>query len=145
MRIELLQRLGLEEVKISKGEILIHEGQKTDKVYVLEDGLVTVRKGDKILAKVDTGGTVFGEIAALLKTVHVATVEATKDSTFYVIPDLLEFIRQNPEAGVNVAQVLAVRLVNMNNRFVIIKEDIQAIQDKLGSYLPVFPEDVEKE
>ena len=51
-----------------------------------------------------------------------------------------EVVLEHPEVAVSVAQVLAVRLINMNNHLVHVKDGLSNLQSSLDSYLPVFPE-----
>lgn len=140
MNVKLLEKLGLAEIDMEAGTVLLQEGHKGDKVYVLVDGEVVVKARGKMLAEIYDPGTILGEISALLGTPHVATVSAAKQSTFYMIPNFMSFILEHPEACVSVAQVLAVRLINMNNHFVTLKERIENMQKELENYLPIFPE-----
>ena len=106
----------------------------------LLDGEVVIKSKGRKIAEVDGAGAILGEISALLSTPHVATVTASRQSTCYVIQDFMKFIFEHPDACVSVAQVLAVRLVNMNNHFVQVKEQIESLQGELENYLPIFPE-----
>ena len=140
MNVKILADIGLEEVGIDAGATILKEGTSGRKVYVLISGAVAVKAKGTQIAAIDDPGAVVGEIAALLGTAHVATVSTMEDSTFYVIEDLIQFVHEHPDAGVSIAQMLACRLVNMNNHFVYIKDQIQRLQANLDSYLPVFPD-----
>ena len=140
MNVQLLKKLGLPEVTMEAGAVLLQEGQRENKVFVLLDGEVIIKSKGRKIAEVDGAGAILGEISALLSTPHVATVTAARQSRCYVIQDFMKFIFENPEACVSVAQVLAVRLVNMNNHFVQVKEQIESLQRELENYLPIFPE-----
>ena len=140
MNVQLLKKLGLPEVTMEAGAVLLQEGQRENKVFVLLDGEVIIKSKGRKIAEVDGAGAILGEISALLSTPHEATVTAARQSRCYVIQDYMKFIFENPEACVSVAQVLAVRLVNMNNHFVQVKEQIESLQRELENYLPIFPE-----
>jgi len=142
MNMKILEKIGLEVVTIETGSAILKEGDHSQKVFVLNDGGVVIKSGEHQIAKVDTPGTIFGEISALLGTPHVATVTTSEPSSFYVIAEFLDFLREHSDACVSVSQVLACRLVNMNNHFVHMKEQIQLLQSNLDDYLPVFPENV---
>ncbi|NOY81253.1 MAG: cyclic nucleotide-binding domain-containing protein [Kiritimatiellaeota bacterium] len=140
MNIKVLDDLGLEQVTIEAGTAVLEEGRRTRKVYVLISGSVDIKARKQHLATVDMPGAILGEISALMGTEPVATATTKEDSSFYVIEDFSDFMREHPEACLSVAQILACRLVNMNNHLVHIKEEIAKLQEGLDSYLPVFPE-----
>ncbi len=140
MNIKVLDDLGLEQVMIEAGTVVLEEGRRTRKVYVLISGSVDIKASNQYLATVDTPGAILGEISALMGTEPVATATTKEDSSFYVIEEFSDFMREHPEACLSVAQILACRLVNMNNHLVHIKEEIAKLQEGLDNYLPVFPE-----
>jgi len=145
MNIKVLEDLNLEEVTIEAGTAILEQGKKTSKVYVLISGSVEIRASKQHIATVDTPGAILGEISALMGTEHVATAAPTEDSSFYVIEEFSDFMFKHPEACLSVAQVLACRLVNMNNHLVHIKEQIVKLQEQLDNYLPVFPENFQQD
>ena len=140
MNIQVFKDLGIAETRFEAGSAIIREGEPTREVYVLVFGKVAVTTRGVQVASVDSIGTIFGEISALLGTLPVATVTTVEPSSFYVVPEFVEFIRANPEACISVAQILACRLVNMNNHFVQIKDQLEELRTNLAHYLPVFPE-----
>lgn len=142
MNIKILQDLGLEEITIDQGVVILHQGKRQQKVYVLIKGRVEVRAGEHEIADINAPGTIFGEISALLGTDHVADVITAESSQFYVIENFRDFFIQHPDAGLGVAQLLACRLVTMNNHFVAIKDQLGKMQKNLENYLPVFPKEL---
>jgi len=144
MNIKVLDQLGLEQVTIETGTAVLAEGKGCKKVYVLISGSVDVKARKQHIATVDMPGAILGEISALMGTDPVATATTTEDSTFYVIEDFANFMFEHPEACLSVAQVLACRLVNMNNHLVHIKEELTKLRAGLDNYLPVFPENFQE-
>jgi CRP-like cAMP-binding protein len=140
MNIAILENLGLKEVEFDPGTVLIEKDSDQKNVFVLILGTVEVRSGDQRLAVLDGPGTILGEIAILLGSKPVASVVTVEKSSFYVINDFLSFIRENPDACVSVAQVLASRLIATNNHLVFVKEQLQSLQESLRDYLPAFPD-----
>lgn len=143
MNIKTLKDLGLSEVTMDTGTVLITEGQPSKNVYVMASGNVEVTARGQRLATINEPGTVFGEVSVLLSTQPVATITTKESSTFYVISDFMDFVRKHPDACVSVAQVLACRLINTNNHLVYVKEQIAALQEGLAAYVPAFPEKFE--
>ncbi len=145
MNMRILRDLGLSEVELDPGTVLLEEGVKSNNVYVLVSGKVSIKSKGHEIARVDDPGTILGEISVLMGTEPVATAVTVEPSSFYVIEDFLEFIHKHPEASVSVAQILACRLVNMNNHLVFVKEQLVALQDGLKDYVPVFPENFQSD
>ena len=140
MNIAILENLGLTEVEFGPGTVLIQKGVEQKNVYVMILGKIDVRSGDQRLAVLDAPGAILGEVVVLLGSVPIATVTTLEKSSFFVIPDFLEFIHKHPEACVSVAQTLASRLVATNNHLVFIKEQLQTLQETLQDYVPAFPD-----
>lgn len=140
MNLEIMKKLGLEEVTIDAGIALLKQDERASKVYIMVTGKVRVTAKDHEIAVIDDIGTILGEISALLGTDNVATVTTMEPSTFHIVDDFLEFIKENPEVGISVAQLLAVRLINTNNHMVYIKDQLDGLQTNLKNYLPVFSE-----
>jgi CRP/FNR family transcriptional regulator, cyclic AMP receptor protein len=115
---------GLAETAFSKGDILLQEGKRGDAVFVLKEGAVKVTTAGRELCKVNVPLAIFGEISVLLDSDASATVSAETDCKCYVIRDFVGFLRNHPEAGLHVARVMAGRIVNMNNTFVEIKDQL---------------------
>ena len=140
MNIKILQDLGLQAVTFDIGTVLIEEGKRNRNVFVLVSGKVMIKSGGHQIAIVEDAGTILGEISVLLAPDPVATVVTTEPSEFYVIEDFMTFVRENSEACVSMAQILACRLINMNNQLVFVKDNLVELQGKLRDYVPVFPE-----
>ena len=96
--------------ELSAGELVISEGGRTGRLYVLVDGQLEVVKGDTVVATVAEPGAIFGEMSILLDQDHTANVRAASKSTIYVIDDANAFMRDRPEVALLVAQLLARRL-----------------------------------
>jgi len=115
---------GLDTVEFKAGDTIIREGKPTKEVYVLKSGDVRVESNGELICKVNEPLTILGEMSVLLDSEATATVLAESDSTFYVIPDLLEYGKENPESTMHVARTIAARLVNMNNLFIEVKAEM---------------------
>ena len=139
MNIDVLRKFNLLEVEIEPSTTLLEEGGRESKVYVLVAGSVKISSKGHELAQVDDVGTILGEISALLGTTNVATVTTLEKSTFFVVENFQQFVLEHPEVAISVAQVLAVRLINMNDHLVHVKDGLSNLQSSLEGYLPVFP------
>ena len=72
-----------------KGEYIIHEGTKGDKMYFIQTGVVDVLTHDNEVATRLSGGSHFGEICLLTDDRRVATIRAA------TICDLFSLSKQN--------------------------------------------------
>ena len=118
---------GLPEEKFARGTIVLKEGIRGTKVYILKDGTVSVHTAGSQICRVNTTGTIFGEISTLLEAEHSATVIAETDTTFQVIEDLPKLLDENPRIGITIARILALRVINMNLLYAELKHELEAI------------------
>ena len=105
------------------GETVMSDGSKTGRLLILKSGEVAVIKNSSVLARVDQGGAVFGELAALLDQPHGADVRALQDSDFHVADVTL--LEKDPVALLAVARNLARKFALVNESLVALKNEIQ--------------------
>jgi len=105
------------------GEIILAEGSKTGRLFILKKGAVAVVRQGIEIAKVTEPGAVFGDLSALLDTPHTADVRALEISVFYVA-DAAKSL-QDPGLLVHVARVLAERLDMANQALIELKTKLQ--------------------
>ncbi len=101
------------------GEIILAEGSKTGRLWILKKGAVEVVRQGVEIAKVTEPGAVFGDISALLDTPHTADVRALEISVFHVADATASL--QDPAVLVHVARILAQRLNGANQAIVELK------------------------
>jgi CRP-like cAMP-binding protein len=101
------------------GEIILAEGSKTGRLWILKKGAVVVARQGIEIAKVTEPGAVFGDISALLDTPHTADVRALETSVFHVVDAATSL--QDPAVLVHVARILAQRLNVANQTLVDLK------------------------
>lgn len=92
------------------GQVLLPEGERLGKLYVLLEGQVEVIRDRTQVTHVDEPGSIFGEMAVLLDMPHSATVKALSDVTAYEISDALTFLDSHPEFTLHITTMLARRL-----------------------------------
>jgi CRP/FNR family transcriptional regulator, cyclic AMP receptor protein len=95
---------------VPAGVVLLEEGQRTGRLYVLLDGAVEILKGDFQINLVSGRGAVFGDMSALLDMPHMATVRTLTECKMYAIEDGAGFLESNKEVAFLLAQLLAQRL-----------------------------------
>ena len=103
-RRELVQRFKARDV--SKGDVLIREGQRSDGMYVILSGEVEVRVGQSQVASLKEGD-VFGEMSLLTKSNATATVAASKRTSLLRLPreDFDHLIMSHPQVLVLVSEL----------------------------------------
>ncbi|MAS92034.1 MAG: hypothetical protein CMO55_02465 [Verrucomicrobiales bacterium] len=92
------------------GDTVFQEGEVEDILMVLIDGKVEVEREGVTISTLTGPGSVFGEVSILVGGAHTATVKAVEESRFYEIQDGTDFLKANPELGLQLAYVLAARL-----------------------------------
>ncbi len=107
--------------EIAKGTEILTEGKNSEKVYVLKEGKVSISCGGNEICQEDEEGTFLGEISKLLEKEATATVTTIENSSFYIIHNLKMFSRVNPAVAFKISEILAERLVKMNELFKEIK------------------------
>jgi len=122
----------LTQIELESGDVLLREGERSGKLYVLAKGTIEVFRGDVEIAHVAESGAVFGEMSVLLDLPHTASVRAATPTRVYVIENASAFLRENPGVALPIASLLAKRLQNANNYLVNLKLQFQDRKDHLG-------------
>lgn len=89
----------VEVVRAELGEVVITEGEASDRYYLIIDGTVAVTIGDQLVGTMGAGES-FGEIALLRNVTRAATVACTTQAEFYAISrdDFLEAVTGHPRS-----------------------------------------------
>jgi signal-transduction protein with cAMP-binding, CBS, and nucleotidyltransferase domain len=96
------------------GDVVLHEGNATNRLLVLQNGTVDVVKDDVLLARVSQQGAVFGDMAVILGQAHTADVLASTPSSFFVIEDARRVLESDADLGRYLLVELAKRLDDIN-------------------------------
>jgi CRP/FNR family cyclic AMP-dependent transcriptional regulator len=96
--------------EVPAGSLVLREGTKTGRLFVLIEGRLEVIRGNSVVAVLAEPGAVTGEMSLLLDRPHTATVRAAVDSTIYEINDASSFLDEHPAVARLIAQLLAQRL-----------------------------------
>ncbi|MCH2204462.1 MAG: Crp/Fnr family transcriptional regulator [Lentisphaerales bacterium] len=140
MAINHIEDLNLPEITVKAGDNVLEEGAQSSKIYILQSGCVKVTANGEELCEVDVKGAVFGDMSVLLGRDTSAEVKVTEDSTFILIDDAANYLKTQPELIFGIAQILATRLVHMNEVFVGARKNINnststKIKKKLYSWM----------
>lgn len=129
---EILRLLQVVEVIAFKdGEVVIHEGDKGEELFIVLTGSVKVKRGDTLLATLGPGHH-FGEMALIRNQPRSATVVSDLDSELMVVrrSDFFEILRSEHQLAVKLLwqflTVLGDRLDETNRELGQAREELQA-------------------
>jgi len=110
------------QVKASAGDIIVTEGEPSDRLFLIVNGIGVVKKGlanepEKILAYLMPGNT-FGEVGILENKPRSATVSALTNVELIEIPSSLfeNLLMKFPRLGIELSKLLGYYLTQTNNR-----------------------------
>lgn len=119
-------------VNVAAGEVLLEDGVRSGRIYVLLDGTLEVVKGDYQINVISDRGAIFGEMSALLDSPHTATVRAITPCALRVSYAADAFLRSHPSIAYMAAQTLAQRLDGVSNYLVDLKRQFEGEKSHLG-------------
>ncbi len=114
-------RASMGTVKLRRGEVLFHEGDSGDKLYIVADGKVklgrTSADGRENLLAILGPGQMFGELSLFDPGPRTATATAVTDSAFFSLShdDLLGWLDGRPDVAKGLLSQLASRLRRAND------------------------------
>jgi len=103
------------------GQVLFHEGDEGDDMYIIQSGRVAIKKkvkdGDTTLAVLEKGDF-FGEMAILERMPRSASAEVIEDGDLIVISGEMfgDMIKANPEIAVRMLRKQSIRLRETNRQ-----------------------------
>jgi CRP/FNR family transcriptional regulator, cyclic AMP receptor protein len=101
---------GLPTWRLKPGDVLVAEGQRTGRLYILSIGTLEVVRDGSSVAAMSQPGSVIGELAVLLDEPHTATVRTRDGAIVHVVDNPTEFMDANPAVSRHIATTLAQRL-----------------------------------
>ena len=111
--------------------LLLEEGQRTGRVYVLVEGRIGVYRGETLITVLDEPGSLIGEMSFLLDAPHTATARTLGDATVRIADNAEGFFRTHPELSWLVARLLAKRLKVATNYLVDLTQQYAGSGDHL--------------
>ena len=114
-------RASMSETRLRRGEVLFHEGDEGDKLYIVTEGKVklgrTSSDGRENLLAIQGPGQMFGELSLFDPGPRSATVTAVTDATFSSLSheDLLRWLDGRPAVARGLLAQLAGRLRRAND------------------------------
>ena len=117
---------------VGAGEVLIEQGRDAGALYVLVDGALVIERDGVPFARIDTPGSVFGEMAEVLGQQATATARVTAESTFRVAEDPIAFLTDRPGAALEVLRLAATRLDALTRYLADVKRQYAELTGHLG-------------
>ena len=114
------------------GDVVMAEGERSGRLYVLDEGRVEILKGETRVTTLGHPGAMFGDMSHLLDQPHTATVRCLVPSRFRVVADPAAFLAAHPDACLAMARGLAQRLSSLTRYLVDLKSQFQDQKDHLG-------------
>ena len=114
-------RTSLGTVRLRRGEVLFHEGDSGDKLYIVADGKVKLGRsssdGRENLLAILGPGQMFGELSLFDPGPRSATVTAVTDSSFFSLShdDMLRWLDGRPAVARGLLAQIASRLRRAND------------------------------
>ena len=140
----------LPELRLGKGDTLIEEAVRTDRLYILKSGAFEVLRNGVHVVSIDEPGAFLGEISAVLGSAPTASVVAAEASTVHVVDDASVSVQRRPELTYAIARLLARRLSAVTAYLVDIKRQYAdsnthlALMDQvLGNLIAMHPSTAE--
>lgn len=98
-------------IPVSRGDVLVREGDDADALYLVASGHFVVESGGRRVAEISSGAPI-GEIAFFANGKRTATVRAHRDSIVLKLPrdDFTTLCEENPTILKGIARTLAQRL-----------------------------------
>jgi CRP-like cAMP-binding protein len=122
----------LPERRVEPGEILLAEGDVSNRLYVLIEGELEVSCNGFQINTQSEPGSIFGEMSVLLSVPHTATVKGFAPSRVYLVDDAAEFLQAHPEITFFVTKLLARRLKGATDYLADVKRQFEDQQGHLA-------------
>jgi CRP/FNR family cyclic AMP-dependent transcriptional regulator len=114
------------------GTVLLKQGTRSGKLYILLEGTIEVRRDETLVAAINEPGALFGEMSALLDVDHTANVVAATPVTVYRFSDAAKYLQSDPQVAITVARKLAQRLNTVTTYLVDLKRQYAGHSNHLG-------------
>lgn len=112
-----------EQFSFSAGEVIIKEGDKDTRLFVLQSGELEIRKGEKEISVLDTPASMVGEIGVVLEEPRTCSVIAKTDCELMLVGnDVNDIIESSPRMTKLIMQELAEKLLKTTAEFASISD-----------------------
>ena len=123
---------GFPQRSLTRGEVLLVDGEPVHALYVLLSGALRIEKGDSLIAIVDERGTCVGEMSLLLDHPATADVVAAADVVVAVVENASALLDDEGSLTLALARLLAGRLQVMTSYLADLKHQYADHEGGLG-------------
>jgi CRP-like cAMP-binding protein len=124
---------GAAQLAFDPGAVLLREGRKTDRLYVLIEGALEIVRDGVQVALVNEPGAILGEMSVLLDVPHTATARALTSGRAYELEQARTFLRSRPDTAIFLAELLARRLNDATAAVVDLRHHLPGLADQLNN------------
>jgi CRP/FNR family transcriptional regulator, cyclic AMP receptor protein len=117
---------------VPAGDVLIAEGSQLQQMLVLVSGSVTIERDGTAFARIDSPGSVFGEMSVVLRRPATATVRAASEVRVHVVEHPEAFLSERPGVALAVLRMTASRLDGLTQYLVDVKQQFAGLEGHLG-------------
>lgn len=116
------------------GEILIKQGEKTDRMLVIQDGQVVLMReqdGEEVFLGVRSAGEVLGENAIFENDVHTATVRALSEVHVVTVDkdNFNQRIHEDPSLGYRLFTLSSRRIRELSHQVALLNQEITRLTE----------------
>jgi signal transduction histidine kinase len=134
---EQLNHLITEQVN-APGDVIFHEGEPGDSMYIIRSGMLAIVKGDWAIPTFlgyRGPGDVVGEMALLEDQPRSASGVILKESTLMRVrrDDFQRMLREHPDLGMNIMQIMSKRLRTSDNALHANSQDAQRLVSQVST------------
>ncbi|HOV12778.1 MAG TPA: ATP-binding protein [Spirochaetota bacterium] len=110
--------LSQKELILKSGDIVFNEGEKSNNLYYIVNGIYEISVKGKVLAELNPSDVFLGEMSFLLNNKRVATVTAKTEGKLIEITknSFINILKKYPHYGVFLSKLLAKRLEISNSK-----------------------------
>ncbi len=120
---------GLPVTALKPGDVLVAEGDRSGKLYILKSGELEVFRDGSVVAGFSEPGTIVGEISVLLGQPHSATIRARHGAEVHTVADPAGFLDAHPAVAREIARSLALRLQKTTGLLIDMRQRAKARED----------------
>ena len=121
--------------KFLAGEFIIHQDKKSNGIFFLKRGSVSVIMDGQKITEIDQLGSIFGEMAYFMDNLSSASIQCSVDSEFLHIEDPDQFLSDNPDVIVNITRKMCSRIINLSKQIAMLRTGAKAQEEMLRKVL----------
>ncbi|OHD10582.1 MAG: hypothetical protein A2086_09495 [Spirochaetes bacterium GWD1_27_9] len=110
--------LSQKEISVKAGDVIFKEGEKSNFLYYIVNGIYQIKVKDKIIAELNPSDVFLGEMSFLLNNKRIASVIAKTDGKLIEIQknSFINILKKYPHYGLFLSKLLAQRLEISNSK-----------------------------